>query len=333
MRYKYLKRDDSLYKEFPLGTIYKATNTINNKSYVGQTVEKVNSRRLQHLRESKNSDYKFYRALRKYEDNLWDWSIVHIIQEGENIDKLEIEYIKKYDSYYHGYNSTLGGQYLNRKELEKELSVEELNFVREKRKLNCKNSFAQRWNNFSEEEKEEYRMLRSGKNSGRSKYVYWIFDKDDNFLYEVINFSKFCREHQLNTHYFSISIDKSRSYNGWEVLKVDYRKMDDYLSKLTPEEKLQFQLSRMREYKQKRKDCLNNRGEIRTYKIFQDNILIIEVKKFKYLEGFCKENNLNYATFRSKLYKDGSYKGFRLEIEEYQKSRMKDLKLNIVDSY
>jgi hypothetical protein len=141
---KYKIKDRTLCQRFPLGVIYKAINILNNKSYIGQTTETVNNRRLQHIKESKISDYKFNRALRKYKDKYWKWSIIHIVQENENINKLEIKYIKLYDSYNKGYNSTLGGQYLNREELEKEISIKDLNDAREKRKLNCKKIFVKK---------------------------------------------------------------------------------------------------------------------------------------------------------------------------------------------
>lgn len=91
------------------GSIYIIKNKINNKVYIGQTTQTIQTRFTNHKMASRTGeDTKFYRAIRKYgEDNFY----IELIEEIE-IDKLnerEQYWIKKYDSYYNGYNSTLGG--------------------------------------------------------------------------------------------------------------------------------------------------------------------------------------------------------------------------------
>lgn len=91
--------------------IYKITNIINNKVYIGLTTQDLSARIAQHHYDYQRSDVKLYRAMRKYG---WENFIFEIIEDNiDNIDILrekEQYYINLYDSYYNGYNSTLGGE-------------------------------------------------------------------------------------------------------------------------------------------------------------------------------------------------------------------------------
>lgn len=46
--------------------IYKITNLINNKCYIGKTERTINERWKEHLKKSKSLDLPLYRALNKY---------------------------------------------------------------------------------------------------------------------------------------------------------------------------------------------------------------------------------------------------------------------------
>lgn len=90
--------------------IYKITNDINNKIYIGQTTRSLSKRWSQHKHNSKEGQTHLYRAMRKY--GVEHFSIEKIVECPEDeLDKLECFYIEQYDSYENGYNSTLGGQY------------------------------------------------------------------------------------------------------------------------------------------------------------------------------------------------------------------------------
>lgn len=92
-----------------MGFIYKITNDINDKVYIGQTIFTVQQRWNKHLVDSKDSNYHIHMAMKKY-------GIEHfkceIIEECDNskLDEREIYWIDCYDSFNNGYNSTLGGQ-------------------------------------------------------------------------------------------------------------------------------------------------------------------------------------------------------------------------------
>jgi group I intron endonuclease len=92
-------------------TIYKVTNTTNNKCYIGLTSRDFETRRYEHIYESKgDSVFKFHQALRKYSYDNFTWEILESGLESIKIaNEREMFYIKKFNSYSNGYNMTKGG--------------------------------------------------------------------------------------------------------------------------------------------------------------------------------------------------------------------------------
>lgn len=95
-----------------MGVIYKATNTINNKSYIGQT-NNLSRRKKEHLvaaRQNKVEDYSiFHKSIRKYGEDSFVWSIVENCSDGE-MNNRETYWIKELNTYIpNGYNMTYGG--------------------------------------------------------------------------------------------------------------------------------------------------------------------------------------------------------------------------------
>lgn len=88
--------------------IYKITNNINNKVYIGKTIRSLEIRFKEHLKDSDVEDNKLYRAMRKYGKE--NFSIEKIEEVSKEIlSERERFWIKEYDSYYDGYNATFGG--------------------------------------------------------------------------------------------------------------------------------------------------------------------------------------------------------------------------------
>ncbi len=95
--------------------IYRVRNKINNASYIGQSIniyKRFNSHHICNYKNPNNENYntKFYQALRKYGIDNFEVTILELCDKTE-LDKKEIYYIKIFDSFHHGYNSTEGGQF------------------------------------------------------------------------------------------------------------------------------------------------------------------------------------------------------------------------------
>lgn len=91
--------------------IYKITNLINGKNYIGQSTNI--SRRWKDHRNIANNDltnnYPLYRAIRKYGLNNFQFSVLEECSP-EELNKKEIYWIDYYNSYKNGYNQTRGGE-------------------------------------------------------------------------------------------------------------------------------------------------------------------------------------------------------------------------------
>lgn len=99
------------------GLIYKVTNKIDNKAYIGQTIRPLNIRIERHLKDAKyGSKLIFHKALKKYGIEKFH---IEILEENISQNKLnerERFWIKKYNTYFkngYGYNMTEGGDYFN----------------------------------------------------------------------------------------------------------------------------------------------------------------------------------------------------------------------------
>lgn len=88
------------------GIIYKITNKVNGKSYIGQTRYTIEFRWKQH-QHKKDNTY-FHNAIHKY--GIDNFSI-EILEECniEDLNSREIFYIAKYNTFDKGYNLTIGG--------------------------------------------------------------------------------------------------------------------------------------------------------------------------------------------------------------------------------
>ncbi len=90
--------------------IYKITNKINGKVYIGQSLC-IENRIKEHIRNINYPDRKnaIYSAFRKYGIENFSFDVIEECKE-EDLDNREKYWIKYYDSYNNGYNLTLGGE-------------------------------------------------------------------------------------------------------------------------------------------------------------------------------------------------------------------------------
>jgi group I intron endonuclease len=94
------------------GIIYAYRNKINGKMYIGKTCQNEELRKAQH-KNSKKNDH-FHNAIRFHGfDNFEYFVIKDNIETEEDLNKLEMFYIKQYETFtdkMKGYNSTAGGE-------------------------------------------------------------------------------------------------------------------------------------------------------------------------------------------------------------------------------
>jgi len=92
--------------------IYKITNKINGKIYIGQTIKSLNARISNHISDALANKYNvhFHSALRKYGADNFEWGIIAECDDIDELNRLEIYFIGWYDTYNNGYNMTMGGE-------------------------------------------------------------------------------------------------------------------------------------------------------------------------------------------------------------------------------
>ena len=89
--------------------IYKITNKINNKSYIGFTNRSIEVRWEEHKRSYGHLDFPLYRAFLKYGIENFKIKQIEEVEEAE-VSERERYWIEFYDTYKDGYNATLGGE-------------------------------------------------------------------------------------------------------------------------------------------------------------------------------------------------------------------------------
>ena len=90
--------------------IYKITNDINGKVYVGWTSFSIEQRFKLHLSDATKGSMRhrpLYSAIQKYGKEHFH---IEIVEETTEPQEREQYWIAYYDSYQHGYNATLGGE-------------------------------------------------------------------------------------------------------------------------------------------------------------------------------------------------------------------------------
>jgi group I intron endonuclease len=144
------------------GVIYKITSP-NNKIYIGQTINFKNRCRKYKYNEFKRQ-IKLWNNCVKYK-----WNPIETIEIIEvclinDLDKREIDWINKYDSYYNGLNSDLGGKgrrgYKHSDETKEKLR--KINFGK-KHTEESKMKISQSSKNMSEETREKIRNKSKGR--------------------------------------------------------------------------------------------------------------------------------------------------------------------------
>ena len=94
------------------GFIYKITNNLNNKVYIGQTIQKPIERFYQHCAKKCDKyilNMVIHKAIFKYGKDNFTFEVIEEVPR-QQLNEREEYWIKYYNSYTDGYNSTKGGQ-------------------------------------------------------------------------------------------------------------------------------------------------------------------------------------------------------------------------------
>lgn len=106
--------------------IYKITNILDNKIYIGQTKHNINKRFNQHKNDSKKiklQNRPLYKAINEYGIENFKIELIEVCSNDIAYER-EKFWIEFYNSFKNGYNSTMGGSgkmFFNHKEIAKEL--------------------------------------------------------------------------------------------------------------------------------------------------------------------------------------------------------------------
>jgi hypothetical protein len=95
-----------------MGNIYKITNLINGKIYVGLTRHSIDERWKNHkkdINKERNKNRALYRAFKKYGIENFKMELIESVELCK-LGERERYWIDCYDSYYNGYNETRGGE-------------------------------------------------------------------------------------------------------------------------------------------------------------------------------------------------------------------------------
>ena len=240
-----------------LSLIYKAKNKINNKIYIGQTIQKLNERKSRHKSESFNKKslrytVYFHNALRKYGMDNFEWEIVW---EGycdkDKLDELESLYIDFFKSLRpNGYNLNLGGS-------------------------------GNRGFKHSEETKlklSEYK----GKNSSGYKYTIYEF-YHPNYGIEKCTKYEFQEKYSINESMVSgLCLGRYKNASGWVLLKNkdEYDKIMDLYKFYHPEYGIEY--VSQKELTNKYNLCINHVSELCLEKVKSHNGWVLLKNKDDY---------------------------------------------------
>lgn len=113
------------------GFIYKITNNVNGKVYIGQTIQTIKERFYQHCATKCSEsvlNMAIHKAIKKYGKSNFTIEVIEEVDK-DSLNDREKFWIEYYNSYNNGYNSTRGGQdgSTHFKELDTESIIKEYN--------------------------------------------------------------------------------------------------------------------------------------------------------------------------------------------------------------
>jgi len=92
-----------------VGIIYKITNKVNNKVYIGQTSRNLETRLKQHIADAKNNRYNslLHKAMNKYGFEKFDSCVIEKCYTKKELEEMEFHYIMQFKSFGEVYNLSI----------------------------------------------------------------------------------------------------------------------------------------------------------------------------------------------------------------------------------
>jgi len=212
--------------------IYKITNLVNGKIYVGQTSKDLDVRWKYHKAKHSNPKVNIllYLSMRKYGISNFKIEEIERVNINNVCDK-EIFYIEFYSSFYKtgkGYNMTLGGR--KAANISMHPNLDKIKKKMSKSKLGIKN------NRFGKPHSEESKILMSKNHADYSgdkhpQAINYKITSPENKIYIIYGeFLKFCKTHNLSHHVLRSNVNKgiinsithkrSLRHYGWSIEKL-----------------------------------------------------------------------------------------------------------------
>ena len=93
-----------------MGEIYKIINDFNNQVYIGKTMKNTEARKREHLAQLDDNSA-IHQSIKKHGIEHFTWVVIESnIFDKKILAERQQYWIAQYDSYYHGYNMTKGGE-------------------------------------------------------------------------------------------------------------------------------------------------------------------------------------------------------------------------------
>lgn len=199
--------------------IYVITNMVNGKLYIGQTRQTLAHRKGEHRYrlDLGERDHKLYRAFRKYGfENFRFEVLMHCGKE--DLDSLEVFFIRAFNSFHRGYNMTCGGDGVSdetRAKLSAKFKGRKVTWLDKVWASRRKNPNA----------KHSAAHVKSGSENNRSRA--YLVKLPDGTQQQIKGLRAFCKEHKLSHNLLIATLNGTQHHHKGYVLLARFNDHPD----------------------------------------------------------------------------------------------------------